>query len=91
MGKFPIGEKNKKKCKIPKTAQEMKTFETNNKKWKNQEKMLKQQMKIKRLPTKWKWKCMSHLFFLNSKLEEPQMSECKKESPTNKNEKIWKN
>jgi hypothetical protein len=53
--------------------------------------MLKQQMKIKRLPTKWKWKCMSHLFFLNSKLEEPQMSECKKESPTNKNEKIWKN
>jgi hypothetical protein len=54
MGKFPIGEKNKKKCKTPKTAQEIKTFETNNneKTKKAQEKMLKQQMKIKRLPTK---------------------------------------
>jgi hypothetical protein len=32
MGKFPIGEKNKKKCKTPKTTQKMKTFKINNKK-----------------------------------------------------------
>jgi nucleoid DNA-binding protein len=32
MGKFPIREKNKKKCKTPKTTQKMKTLKTNNKK-----------------------------------------------------------
>lgn len=93
MGKFPIGEKNKNKCKTRKTTKKWKPLKLttrNEKKQKKQKKRLKQQMKIKRVPTKWKWKYMSNLFFVKPKLEEPQMSEGKKRLAQKKNEFFWR-